>query len=122
MAGRLYCVIFAALVAADQLTKLLLPTPEWGWDDKAVPAAAAAVGFAAVAVFLAYPPTRIVGVFFASALASNFASALNGDVANPFVVNDIAWNLADFTLLVGYVLIPCSVPFVYRDVKRRLAA
>lgn len=106
-------LIFAALVAADQLLKAVLPTPDWGWDPRGF-SLHPLWGVAAVTLLIAYPPTRLGGAIMAAGLVSNVSSSLHGPVANPFVINDIAFNTADLCLLAGFIVLLCSVPAVFR--------
>lgn len=110
---RRWPTLLLLLIVADQAVKAMLPTPEWGWDPKGF-SAAHMLGFAACGLLIAYRPTRLGGTIMAAGMASNVISSLHGRVANPFVVNDIAFNLADCLLLAGFVVLLCSVPAVFR--------
>ena len=112
-------ILCAALIFADQLVKQVLPTPYWGWDKRGFPVAFLAVGITAALVLVAYPPIRLGGTIMLAGILSNTLSASHGDVANPFVVNDVAFNLADVLLLVGMIVLFASTPAVFRDVRQR---
>jgi hypothetical protein len=114
-----YAFLCAALVAADQLLKQILPTPYWGWDAKGFHLVAIALGIGACLTLVAYPPIRLGGTIMFAGITSNVLSASHGDVPNPFVVGDVAFNLADLLLLVGMVVLFASTPAVFRDVRRR---
>ena len=115
-------ILCAALVFADQLVKQVLPTPYWGWDKRGFPVAVLAVGITAALVLVAYPPIRLGGTIMLAGILSNTLSASHGDVANPFVIGDIAFNLADTMLLAGTIVIFASTPAVFRDVRHRGSA
>ncbi len=106
-------LLFAALVATDQTLKAVLPTPYWGWDQRGF-SLHPLWGLAAVSLLVAYKPTRLGGTIMAAGLAGNVLSALHGPVANPFVVGDVAFNLADCMLLAGFCVLLASVPAVFR--------
>lgn len=94
-------LLIALLFAADQLTKLLLVTPEWGWHPRAT---AWQIG-ASVFLLALIPLLRFRVARYAAALAiagglGNAVSSFNPDgIANPFVMyrDDVqtAFNLAD---------------------------
>lgn len=110
---RFPAVLFAALVTADQITKQILPTPYWGWDDRGF-SLHPLWGIAAVSLLVAYRPTRLGGTIMAAGIVGNVASSLNGPVANPFVVGNVAFNLADCMLLAGFCVLLASIPEVFR--------
>ena len=117
-----YVLICAALIAADQLVKQMFPTPFWGWDPRGFHPAALTIGIMAALVLAAYPPIRLGGTIMLAGIASNALSASNGDVPNPFVVGNVAFNLADLLLLVGMIVLFVSTPAVLRDVRQKGAA
>ena len=112
-------ILCAALIFADQLVKQVLPTPYWGWDKRGFPVAFLAVGITAALVLVAYPPIRLGGTIMLAGILSNTLSASHGDVANPFVIGDIAFNLADTMLLAGTIVIFVSLPAVVRDIHAK---
>ena len=114
-------ILLVALLSFSLATNLILPTPSWAWDDKAVPVQPWLMGLVACLLLCCYPPVRLAAIVMLAGLLGNFLAAVHGDVANPLVWGNTAYNLADMYLLVGYVMLPLSVPWVYRDVKRRLA-
>lgn len=68
------------------------------------------VGLSFFALLLARPPSRLLAAgagVFAGGLLGNLASAaMHGrTVANPFVVGDVAFNLADVFVVVGIVVV-----------------
>ena len=114
-----YVLLCALLIFADQLLKLVLPTPYWGWDPRGFPIITLTIGIVAALVLAAYPPIRLGGTIMLAGILSNSLSASHGDVANPFVVGNVAFNLADTLLLAGLVVIVASVPAVIKDIYER---
>jgi lipoprotein signal peptidase len=115
-------VIAASLVALDQITKATLTTAAWAehargiaWQREAVVAivAVAAAGFV-------YRPVRLACTLLAAGLIGNLVSAVHGDVANPLMTQigqtQIAFNVADVTLLAGAAATLLAMPRVGRDV------
>jgi hypothetical protein len=119
---KAYAALFTILVAADQLLKQILPTPYWGWDSRGFHLLAVALGVGACLTLVAYPPIRLGGIIMLAGITSNVLSASHGDVPNPFVINDVAFNLADILLLTGMLVLFASTPAVFRDVRQRGSA
>ena len=114
-----YAIICAVLVAADQLLKVVLPTPYWGWHPGGYSPFTLALGFAAAAVLVAYPPIRLGGTIMLAGMIGNVVSVSHGSVANPFVIGSLAFNLADTLLLAGFLVVCFSTPSVARDIRVR---
>jgi hypothetical protein len=114
-----YALICVALVTADQLLKQLLPTPYWGWHPGGYSWYGLTVGFAAVAVLVAYPPIRLGGTIMLAGMVGNVVSVAHGAVANPFLIGSLAFNLADLMLLTGFLVICGSAMGIARDIRAR---
>ena len=116
---KAYVLLCASLIAVDQLLKLVLPTPYWGMDPRGFSPVAVGLGIVFALILAAYPPIRLGGTIMLAGIVSNVWSATHGDVANPFVIGDRAFNLADIMLVAGFIVIVASVPAVFTDIRER---
>ena len=114
-----YAVLCSLLIFADQLVKLVLPTPYWGWDSRPITAIMVVLGVGSTLILFSYPPIRLGGTIMLAGMLSNTLSAANGDVPNPFVIGNLAFNLADTMLVGGLLVIVASVPAVFTDIRER---
>lgn len=116
-------LIFAAVVALDAATKAVLYTPQWaehvrgpGWQT------GAAGGITIAAVLLLFARLRVAGALVIAGVAGNLISALNGPVANPFMLQhgttQVAFNLADVALFAGAAAAFIAAPLMINDLIR----
>lgn len=91
--------LIALLIAADLTAKHVLNTQDWAWHTQPrswliVPAVCILMALP----FMFFPLTRVPAALMIAGSAGNGISAANGAVANPFVANSMAFNVADIYL------------------------
>lgn len=118
MTRRKAVCLAVAVVAVDQLTKLLLPTPEWAWHylDHSWRWSALTALILPAAMML-WRPVLLPAALFAGGIGGNLLSlVVFGRVANPFVVEHggtlTAFNVADVSIIAGDVALVLALPWM----------
>lgn len=116
MLRRLALALFsaAAVAAVALLAQAAVVAPVWAYHHRSAAFEAFSLALAAGIVALALLPSRLVAVAgapIAGGMAANVVSAElhGGRVPNPFVVGEVAFDLADVFVLAGVVALTLAL-------------
>ena len=123
MTRRTPLLIAAALIAVHLAAEATLRTPDWAWHPRTVGwQLSAVVALTIPLAFMAYEPLVAAGVLMFAGVSGNLISSLSGPVGNPLLIDRLAFNLADVWLAAGFVAAAAALPWVFRDIHRRIEA
>jgi hypothetical protein len=113
----------AIVISIDAITKAVMPTPDWAWHHRGTGwTAQAIVGCLLAIMLLACGPLRLTAALLFAGVFGNLISSLHGDVANPLVgqlgSHEIAFNIADLSLLVALATALGASPGIARNIAR----
>lgn len=113
----------AFIIGFDAFTKAWLTTPAWAQHERTTSwTIDAGVALILPIAMLYYKPLRVAAVLLFCGVFGNLLSALEGDVANPLMVQhgagQLAFNVADVSLLAAAVAIVVASPIIMRDGTR----